>query len=362
MNLHIALKFQYHGWKGDSKEVITMEEHERMILEHGFCYWGRVATISEQKYKVLKHQIMSNIKTYVFLYEIRIPKSVNQERIQWYKAEMIDLILGRPDDVAGIPSYYQNLELGVTYKFKNIQKITCDNKVQPKLPGRAPFRYVSFKGKFKGPDDLYKYGKDEKICRNDIIEDLKIEPNDIDKFRNNEILESLVEHQEKIIELQDEVKKLNEYREKYQKVIGTDYFFESEKILEDWITHNIHLVSPNLDIIDRQPRITWADGKFGRLDLLAFDKVKNNIVIIEVKTRKRKNKSGYDQYLRYTTWVKSNISQIKEKYNQFDFRNLNEPDFLIITDYVNDEMKAICENHSIGLIEIFGGLGINKVA
>ena len=36
--------------------------------------------------------------------------------------------------------------------------------------------------------------------------------------------------------------------------------------------------------------------------------------------------------------------------------------FVIITDFITDEMKAVCSDHGIELVYVFGGLGYEKAA
>jgi len=85
-------------------------------------------------------------------------------------------------------------------------------------------------------------------------------------------------------------------------------------------------------------------------------------VIIEVKTRKRDKKSSYDQYLRYTTWAKKNLRELEEKYSPFGLKPTKNLSFMIVTDYVDEEMVEICKEHGILLIKVFGGLGFEKVS
>jgi hypothetical protein len=78
---------------------------------------------------------------------------------------------------------------------------------------------------------------------------------------------------------------LREYRELYRRILDTDYLFSSEKFLETWLNENIHKIMPELEIIDQQPTLSWPDGNFGRLDLLAKNKETKDIAIIEVLSR-----------------------------------------------------------------------------
>lgn len=119
---------------------------------------------------------------------------------------------------------------------------------------------------------------------------------------------------------------------------------------------------PELEIIDRQPTASWPDGKFGRLDLLAINKESKDLVIIEVKTRKRSKSSGYDQFVRYVSWAKRNRSLLAEKYKARGLEPTEDPSFVIITDYADDEMKTICRDHGIQLIVLVGGISFERAA
>ena len=141
-----------------------------------------------------------------------------------------------------------------------------------------------------------------------------------------------------------------------------DFLFSSEELLESWLQSNMHRIFPELQIIDRQPHAGWSDGKFGKLDLLAFNKDSKSIAIIEVKTRKRRMASGYDQFMRYTTWAKRNVDAIAKKYALEAINRESKVEFYIISDTVNEEMKAICEEYDIRLVKIIGGIGFEVVS
>lgn len=364
MNLHLVVKYQFYAWNKSDKELVTLEEHQKVISEHGSCYWSRVSAISEKKLSILKQQIEEGEKTYVFLYEIQVPSSVHKDRVQWYRAELVNVIPGTPQDKKLIPEYYrESVKLEVAFQIKNIEKIKFDEGKTPKVPGQAAVRYASLNGS-PVPSNLIRFGKETLLCEGTSSaisasttdsEEPSYEPTEMD------YKDELIYAQSKIIELQEEMQDLKEYKDKYEKILGMDYFFNSEKLLESWILENIHSISAELEIIDQQPSASWPDGKFGRMDLLAFNKESKDLVIIEVKTRKRRVKSGYDQFLRYTSWVKRNKKELESKYPAVNLQVSDSPDFVIITDYVNEEMKAICEDHGISLIQIFGGLGVDRV-
>ncbi|MCB9091372.1 MAG: hypothetical protein H6621_09950 [Halobacteriovoraceae bacterium] len=368
MTMHIVLKFQYYAWNKDTNDIVTIDAHREVLDKHGACHWGRVNGIAQSKYEVIREQLDNNEPVYCFLYTTKVPRSVNKDGNLWYVAELKDLVLGTPKEKDLIPDYYRSsVNLETSFLLKNIQALDFDEGQTPKVPGQSSIRYVTLEGS-PVPSNLKRYGKDSLLCENlsqskgkSILTEVKeVISKPIEATSN--YLEELLSAKDEIIELKQEIIDLIEYRELYKKILNTEYLFSSEKFLETWIEENIHKIMPELTIIDRQPHASWKDGKFARLDLLAINKENKDIAIIEVKTRKRRVKSGYDQYLRYTTWVKENKSKLIEKYKKHGLDISDNPEFIIITDYITDEMKAICKNHNIKLIKIFGGLGIEEVA
>lgn len=242
-------------------------------------------------------------------------------------------------------------------------------------------RHVSFAGK-PLPENLTSVGDpNTPLCRFDLhsrlavvsdehhLEKEKEKENESDPSKNSALgsqdiglAMKVIDLQEENIQLRQQIDDLRTYKDFYGKSLGTDYLFSSEKFFETWIQENMHKIFPELEIIERQPSASWPDGKFGRLDLLAMNKESKDLAIIEVKTRKRSKKSGYDQFVRYTSWVKRNIEMLKSRYSEFPIEPTINPQFIIITDYIDDEMKAICKDHEITLIHIFGGLGVEKAA
>lgn len=366
MAIHLLVKFQYFAWNSESSELLTLDEHQKIINKFGSCYWGRTTTISEEKLSLLNSQISESVPVKIFLYCIQVPQSIHKDKVLWFVADLVKAIPGNPVDSQKIPEYYRDkVDLGVTFEIKNIKPLKYVTGSTPKVPGQAAIRYCEIKGDIK-PENLYIPNSSDKLCSNYSPNEALKEFNTLDEKKHltnadQKITDELIYAQSKIIELQDEVLNLREYKDKYQRIIGLDHFFNSEKLLEDWVEENIHLVSPELSIIDRQPNVSWPDGKFGRMDLLAINKETKSLCVIEIKTRKRKLASSYDQFLRYTSWIKRNKQQIIDRYKNLEIIVTDNPQFYIITDHVTDEMKAICSDHEIKLIKIFGGLGVEKV-
>lgn len=242
---------------------------------------------------------------------------------------------------------------------KDIEPITFKPSQTPKVPGQAAIRYVDVQGDLL-PQSLVRWDSKEPIIQvsqsSPKAQETKNEP-----FEVSSGTVDVISLQQEIIDLQREVINLQSYKDYYNRIISTDYLFSSEKFMENWLEGNLHKLLPEMDILDRQPYIKWKDGKFGRLDLLGFNKDDQEISIIEVKTRKRSKQSGYDQFLRYTTWVKRNIDHLVKEYKLPTSAAKNNVGFVIITDHANDEMKAICSEYGIKIVRLFGGLGFEVI-
>lgn len=375
MNIHLLVKFQHYAWNQDNTEIKTIDEHMRLSQKKGKVCWGRVTSISQHKIDKINNQIDDGVKTYMFLYETWVPKQTHKDTNRWYIAEVDKVYPGPPKERDLIPEYYRDsVKLQTSFIIKNIKPINFAEDTTPKVPGQAAIRYCTFEGK-PDPWNLKSFDTSEPMCiaRNENaaehfkkmgqqpaseITEKQMHP----QIESSDFKEDLIQAQSQIIELQQEIINLREYKELYKKILDTDYLFSPEKFFENWIEDNIHKILPEIEIIDRQPTVTWPDGKFGRLDLLGKNKETNDVVIIEVKTRKRRIKTGYDQFIRYTSWVKRNREQLNQKYASVNLNVSAEPEFVIVSDYSNDEMKAICDDHGIKLVKIFGGLGFERVS
>jgi hypothetical protein len=376
-DVHLVIKYQFYAWNRDDNSIETMQEHLKIFDQKGSVWWGRANSIGPDKAETFKRQLASGVKTYAFLYATAVPKSICEDGNLWYLATLKDIYIGNPSTRDLIPSYYRDTELAVAFQLENIRPLDFKLGSTPKVPGQSALRYANLKGS-PDPVNLYVLGSSKKICVSKdqdlpIVPDIKpstVSNNTILKKDeislsdqpDCQILDRVIALQETVIDLQQEVINLKEYKEQYQKILNADYLFSSEKFLEMWLEENIHKVADNLQIIDRQPSVSWADGKFGRLDLLAMNKETKDLVIIEVKTRKRDKKSGYDQFLRYTTWARKNLSELEVKYSSFGLKPTKNLSFMIVTDYVDEEMAEICREHGITLLKVFGGLGFEKVA
>lgn len=361
--LHIILKFTYSAWDQPDPDLKTMDEHMKMIESRGQTWWGRKSSMAEDKFESIKDQIESGNKTYAFLYCTKVPRSVHPDGVLWYLAKIENISPCKPNTIEFIPPHYRHKEFESAFMFKKIDPLHYDKGQTPKVPGQSTIRYVTLRGK-QDPKNLFVHNQDIPICKNiaesgesnksqtsaSVNED---KPNE--QERNDDRENLLME----IIELQREVMELKTYKDKYNKILQAESMFNSEKVFESWLKENIHHISKEIEILDQQPTITWPDGKFGRLDLLGKNKDTGNITIIEVKTKKRNKRSGYDQFVRYTSWVKRNMKKIHSKYSLES--TSKDVDFVIITDHINDEMVAICEDNGISLIHVFGGLGFNKI-
>lgn len=369
MELHLVIKYQYFAWNKNDKSLETMVPHLEIVREYGATWWGRINSISLDKAEILKHQIAKGIPTYAYLYATGVPKNVNSDGNLWHVAKIKDIFVGTPTSKHLIPSYYRDVDLAVAFLLEDIKPISYPSGQTPKVPGQAALRYVNISNGLK-PENLLQTGKNEFLCPKDesLITNKMLELGSMPPIepRDNEqaidLREKIISLQQEVIDLKTEMLLLNEYKIQYQKILNADYLFNSERFLETWLEENIHKLAANLQIIDRQPNIKWTNGKFGRLDLLAMNKETNDLVIIEVKTRKRDKKSSYDQFLRYTTWARKNLDELQKTYSIHGLKPTINLEFMIITDHVDEEMSEICRAHGITLLKIFGGLGFEKVA
>jgi len=361
---HVLIKFHYHAWEKNNPDLLTIDQHEEVIKKYGKCWFGRMSPISRERAEALRGQIETGVDTYAFLYCIKVPKDVQEDRVLWYRAPLLGISIGDPKDRQLIPESYRDKQLGCAFLLGGIEPIEYPAGETPKVPGQAAVRYVILTGP-PTPENLYLTSDP-----NQRIASLsKFEPTEgPTPLKSKEAHEDqtdlqnrVIDLQEEVINLQNEIADLKSYKDFYDRIISTDYLFSSESFLETWLADNIHKILPEFEIIDRQPKLNWPDGKFGRLDLLAKNKETDDIGIIEVKTRKRSQKSGYDQYVRYTTWARQNLDPLKEKYKASNIKPTENLDFIIITDFVTDEMKAICKDHGIRLVHIIGGLSFERV-
>lgn len=367
MSIHLAFKFQNFG-RTSFGSGLTIDLHNDVIKQHGSVWWCRTTGMSVDRLEALRKQIADEVNTYAFLYEVDTPKEIHPDQKRWYRAKILEIQLGQPKNLELIPEYGRHTkDYELSVRITEIEKLEYKPGTTPRMSGQAPMRHVALIGSPMPENLVSPNDKSIKICSemgSDLPTVLK-EQLEITNAKNPDQLGlamKVIDLQEELISLQQQVEDLKSYKEYYNKILGTDYLFSSEKLFETWIQDNMHRIFPELEVIDRQPNISWKDGKFGRLDLLAMNKESKDLAIIEVKTRKRSKKSGYDQYLRYTSWVKRNIDLLKTKYEDFGVQPSIEPQFIIISDYVDEEMKAICKDHGITLMYIFGGLGFEKAA
>ena len=372
MNAHLLFKFHYFPW-GEPNQGITLDRHLDVIRKHGKVWWGRTSGMNRERVEAIKHQISEGIPTYAFLFCIFVPKKVHPDTNLWYRAKVLDLRLGKPESTELIPEYYRDRDLEFYCLITDIEPIKFESGATPRVPGQAALRHVGFEGNPIPGNLVFLENQSRRVCRfpNESIvgassrNDERTEESESkvpSETAGGDLALRIIDLQDEVIQLKDEISQLKTYKEYYSKILNTDYLFSSEKFFETWIQENMHRIFPEFEILDRQPHIAWPDGKFGRLDLLAVNKESKSLVIIEVKTRKRSKKSGYDRYLRYTSWARRNMEVIQSKYPELKIDPKKEIEFVIISDFVDDEMRAICLDHGISLIHIFGGLGVERAA
>jgi len=200
--------------------------------------------------------------------------------------------------------------------------------------------------------------KEPKRTEKNIIKDLSLKSTK----NNKEILDLLVTLVKENRQLRDFNNELLVYKDRLEKFNNLDYIFEDENFMEDWLERNIHKAVPNLEIIDRQPIITWEKEKFMRNkpDFFSVDKTTKEFVIVENKVRGRNRTIG-TQYLTYKAWVNRNIDVINEKYKDKGLKASKDFKFVIITDKTDERLEAICDDNNITLVLIDGGVIFEQI-
>lgn len=213
----------------------------------------------------------------------------------------------------------------------------------------------------KADDIIYLQVKDD-----DIVQILDKEPNysaitqqptqTKSKFTETELLEIIAGLTKENQQLRETNSSLFPYKERLEKYEGLQKIFNDEKFMEDWLERNIHKAIADLEIIDRQPTITWPTSKLrNRLDFFCVDKTTRELVIVENKVRGNKT-TLETQYLSYKAWVTENLNLINEKYKDKDTKATYKFKFVIITDTSDDRLESICRHSKITLILIDGGV------
>lgn len=161
--------------------------------------------------------------------------------------------------------------------------------------------------------------------------------------------------------LREENKELIRYKDRLEKYQNLEYIFEDEQFMEDWLERNIHKALSNLEIIDRQPVVTWNESFMrNKPDFFCLDKTTRELVIVENKVRGR-HKKVETQFLTYKAWVIRNVDKINEKYQDKNLKATEKFKFVIITDTTDERLEAICEDSRIALILIDGGVIFEEI-
>jgi hypothetical protein len=212
-------------------------------------------------------------------------------------------------------------------------------------------------------EQFYIYVKDDKT-----ITISKTEPNDKKnqsqnlqkKFTELELLELIAKLTNENQQLRETNSVLFPYKERIDKYENLQKIFNDEKFMEDWLVRNIHKAIADLDVIDRQPTITWPDLKTNRMDLLCLDRTTKELVIVENKVKGNK-KTIDTQYLKYRAWAGENLDKINEKYKNQKLKATENFKFVIITDTIDDSFESMCRYEKIPLILIDGGVIFEEI-
>jgi len=212
------------------------------------------------------------------------------------------------------------------------------------------------------PIDLYKIG----IYEEEPIEDIEAIIEDESKIKiinksDPEVMRLLIDLIKDNISLRKENEYLLTFKEQLDKYQNLDLIFDDEKAMEDWLERNIHRAIPDLEVIDRQIYLNWGHSFMkDRVDLFCINKTTKELVIIENKVKRRFRKVD-TQYMKYSSWVKRNLKQIKEKYSDLELKPTENFKFVIITDESNEKLEAICEDFNIGLVLVEGRVNIEEL-
>jgi hypothetical protein len=176
------------------------------------------------------------------------------------------------------------------------------------------------------------------------------------KFSEKELLEIIASLTKENQQLRESNSSLFPYKEQIDKYQSLQKIFNDEQFMEDWLERNIHVAIADLEIIDRQPIITWPASKLkNRLDFFCVDKTTRELVIVENKVRGNKT-TIETQYMSYKTWVSENLKLINEKYLTKNVKATENFKFVIITDFNDERLEALCRHFKITLILIDGGV------
>ncbi len=172
------------------------------------------------------------------------------------------------------------------------------------------------------------------------------------------LLVDLVKENKALREANEELIRYKDRLEKYQNL---EYIFEDEQFMEDWLERNIHKALANLEVIDRQPVVTWNESFMrNKPDFFCLDKTTRELVIVENKVRGR-HKKVETQLLTYNAWVRRNIDKINAQYKDKNLKATDNFKFVIITDTTDTRLEAICEDSKITLILIDGGVIFEEI-
>jgi RecB family endonuclease NucS len=175
------------------------------------------------------------------------------------------------------------------------------------------------------------------------------------------VRDKVIALQDKIISLQEENGILQDYKRRLEEFENFEYFFADEQEMEEWLIKNMHKVLPDIEPIDQQIWVTWKDLSKNRMDIFAMDKTTRELVVIEVKTRKRRLKTAETQFMFYKTWVLKNLASLNEKYSVKGLRATQDFKFVIMTDFYGARLQEVCQTFGICLVNIDGGIHCEQI-
>lgn len=265
----------------------------------------------------------------------------------WYKNELLL-----------VKDFFKDYQDDFTFKLETFKGTTEQCKLRSSVDDIIILRCDFFEELNQKELYLLKIKDKEVISITNIEDDNSCNNNN---FSEKQLLNVFAKIENENRELRNINTVLIDYKTKLDKYSKLEKIFNDEKFMEDWLVRNIHKVLADLEVIDRQPTITWPNSKIkNRPDLFCLDKTTRELVIIENKIRGNKT-TLETQYLTYRAWISENIEQINNQYSKFKINATEKFKFVIITDTTDEKLETICKHNRIPLILIDGGVIFQQI-
>jgi hypothetical protein len=272
---------------------------------------------------------------------------IKSGQMWWYKNELLL-----------VKDFFKDYQDDFTFKLETFKGTTEQCKLRSSVDDIIILRCDFFEELNQKELYLLKIKDKEVISITNIEDDNSCNNNN---FSEKQLLNVFAKIENENRELRNINTVLIDYKTKLDKYSKLEKIFNDEKFMEDWLVRNIHKVLADLEVIDRQPTITWPNSKIkNRPDLFCLDKTTRELVIIENKIRGNKT-TLETQYLTYRAWISENIEQINNQYSKFKINATEKFKFVIITDTTDEKLETICKHNRIPLILIDGGVIFQQI-